>query len=234
MDTLPQTLVKYFVYALIGNIETLATKEFGVRLINAYFDKCLLKKGSDSTAQTYMNDLCFAILKHAHTLIPHRFGWFIFYHLLRCHAPVLITDAIKENLKGKYHKYCKSEFASKIVEQCIEHSRKLSEINKNESQDWATVIVGEILFKCEDLVSDKYGKHVFHLALLTKVSPSLTALKDSANRVYVKHVKSVRQTPSFYEFGDDIGSEDEQEIYTENFKMDQNEILEYMEYPVFS
>eukprot|EP01083_Nonionella_stella_P288495 981691_1 len=188
-------LIKHLITALIDNIKILTSVECGVRLLVTLFDKQLQgePEPNNCIVYNYFINLAITITKYTNILIKHQYGWFILYKFLRCDAPITITDQIKQEIQNNYHEYCKHEWAAKVVEQCLRHSIHTT---KKELADFATIIVTEILTKPDDLVGHQYGKHVFHLALLSQVNgingDNLYTLKNNANILYEKHIKQIR------------------------------------------
>ena len=183
--------ISYFIEALIRNMKTLGTDYYGVRLLNAYFEKGAVEG---------MMDMVFSIVdpEHIEVMARNEYGWYCYYHLLRSAAPASITDQIKKALYGKYADFCKGEYSAKVAEQCLRHSLADDEAGRD-TKGWAIVIMRDILGDSEALVSNKFGKNVFHLALLSKVkgeigglSDDLKALKERANDIYQRHVQRLR------------------------------------------
>lgn len=181
--------ISYFIEALIRNMKTLGTDYYGVRLLNAYFEKGAVEG---------MMDMVFSIVEHIEVMARNEYGWYCYYHLLRSAAPASITDQIKKALYGKYADFCKGEYSAKVAEQCLRHSLADDEAERD-IKGWAIVIMRDILGDSEALVGNKFGKNVFHLALLSKVkgeigglSDDLKALKERANDIYQRHVQRLR------------------------------------------
>lgn len=181
--------ISYLIEALIRNMKTLGTDYYGVRLLNAYFEQGAVEG---------MMDMVIAIVDHVDLMARSEYGWFCYYKLLRSQAPPSVTDPIKKALYGKYAAFCRHPHAVKVAEQCLRHSLADDEAERD-PKGWAIVILRDILRESELLVADEFGKHVFHLALLSKVkgeigglSDDLKELKDRANDIYQRHVQRKR------------------------------------------
>jgi len=178
------------VESLVANLGALGTDYHGVRLLTRYFEEGAVE-GMMSVITAVVDASRMA------QLIENKFGWFVYYHLLRCGAPAAITHRIKLGVKGRWAELCCSQYASKVAEECLRHS-----LNSKEKEDaeWAAMIMRAILEAAETLVADRFGKHVFHEALISQVQAvqgeskaELARVKEQANEVYLRHVEQLRK-----------------------------------------
>jgi len=159
--------------ALTQHTLDLATDHYGLRVMKAAVDAGPIEE---------MSAVMASIVKHATTLVENQYGNYIIQHLLDL-GPQDVTDQIKDRMHGKFVRYSKQKFSSNVVEKCLRHStteqlqrRQSGQLQHGQppEKDWATVIVSELLTKCGDLISDKYGNYCLQTALQAATySPAL-------------------------------------------------------------
>merc|ERR1712013_650864 len=124
----------------------LGTDYFGVRLLTRYFEEGAVE-GMMAVIASVVECSRMAVL------IEDKFGWFVYYHLLRCGAPTAITHRIKLGVSGRWAELCCAQYSAKVVEECLRHSLK-EDAAGSDCMGWAAPILCAILEAAEKLVAD--------------------------------------------------------------------------------
>ena len=145
---------KFIHKALIQHTLDLATGYYGSRVMKASIDAGPIQE---------MSAVFAAIVKHTNALVQNEYGNHIIQHLLDV-GPIEVTDAIKEEMHGKFVRYSTQKFSSNVVDKCLRHSA--NEFKQGiHTKVWTKIIVRELLTEAGDLIHDEYGNYCLQTAL---------------------------------------------------------------------